>query len=40
MERVINAWKDVYANPHPGSQLAAAFHDAGLTIEHVEPTRF
>lgn len=37
MERVINAWKDVYANPHLGSQLAAAFHDAGLTIEHVEP---
>ena len=37
MDRVIDAWKDVYANPHVGSQIASRIHDAGLTIETVEP---
>lgn len=37
MDRAIDAWTAVYANPHLGSQLATYFHDAGLTVEHVEP---
>lgn len=37
MERAINAWTTVYANPHLGSQLTSYFHDAGFAIEHVEP---
>ncbi len=37
MDRVIDAWTDVYANPHLGSKLATHFDDAGLTVETVEP---
>lgn len=37
MERAIEAWTDIYTNPHLGSQLAAYFRDAGLAVERVEP---
>lgn len=37
MDRVINAWTDVYANPYLGSQLTSYLHDAGLSVEAVEP---
>lgn len=37
MDRAIEAWKDVYVNPHLGSQLASAFNDVGLSIKQVEP---
>lgn len=37
MDQVIDAWTDVYANPHLGSQLATYFSEAGLTVEAVEP---
>lgn len=37
MDRVIDAWTDVYANPHLGSRLAASFSEAGLAVEALEP---
>ncbi|MDX1748224.1 MAG: methyltransferase domain-containing protein [Halobacteriales archaeon] len=37
MERAIEAWTDVYADPHLGSRLTAHFRDAGLVVERVEP---
>lgn len=37
MDRVIAAWKDVYAHPRLGSQLGSHLRGAGFDVEHVEP---
>lgn len=37
MDRVIEVWKDVYANPRLGSQLTPYLRETGFTVEHVEP---
>lgn len=37
MDRVIDAWKDMYAHPRLGSQLTSYLREVGFTVEHVEP---
>lgn len=37
MDRVLEAWKDMYAKPRLGSQLTSYLQKEGLTVEHVEP---
>lgn len=37
MQRVTDAFTEVYVHPHLGSRLASYFDDVGLTVEHVEP---
>lgn len=37
MDRMIEGFKDMYANPRLGSQLTPYLQQAGFTIEHVEP---
>lgn len=37
MRRAIEAWTDVYADPHLGSRLTSYVRDAGLAVERVEP---
>mgnify|MGYP006295457291 CR=1 FL=1 len=37
MDRAIEAFTDIYANPRLGSQLTSHLLDGGLAVEHVEP---
>ncbi|MFB6361610.1 MAG: methyltransferase domain-containing protein [Halobacteriales archaeon] len=37
MDRAIEAFTDIYANPRLGSQLTSHLSGGGLTVEHVEP---
>lgn len=37
MDRVIESWKGVYANPRLGSQLTPYLREAGFVVEQVEP---
>lgn len=37
MDRAIEAYKDIDANPRLGSQLTAFLRDGGFSVEHVEP---
>lgn len=37
MDRAIEAFTDVYANPRLGSQLTPHLRDGGFAVEHVEP---
>jgi len=37
MDRAIEAFTDIYANPRLGSRLTSFLLDAGFTVEHVEP---
>lgn len=37
MDRAIEAFKDIYANPRLGSQLPSYLRDGGFTVDHVEP---
>jgi ubiquinone/menaquinone biosynthesis C-methylase UbiE len=37
MDRAIESFTEVFANPRMGSQLTSYLLDAGFTIEHVEP---
>lgn len=37
MDRAIDAWTDLYPDPHLGPRLTAHFRDADLVVEQVEP---
>lgn len=37
MDRAIEGFTDIYANPRLGSQLTSYLTNGGLTVEHVEP---
>lgn len=37
MDRAIETFKDIYANPRLGSQLTSYLRDGGFTLDHVEP---
>lgn len=37
MDRIIDAWSEIFANPRLGSQLTPAVRARGFTVEHVEP---
>lgn len=37
MDRVVDAFTDMFAYPRLGSQLTGYFESAGITVEHVEP---
>ena len=37
MDRAIESFTDIYANPQLGSQLTSYLLDAGFSLEHVEP---